>query len=292
MAAGDVSVSMTSQAFRPTPFNDSTVSGGVTIEDGAMVFNGVDGRISLGDVAPFRFDVSNPFTLSTWINSTSVTTAQFIFNKQLNSGDFTGYFLSVSNTGSGGRLRVSLRDDGTKQIDLQTTENVLKNNTLHYVVMTYNGNSSASGIEVYIDGVKQSKVITADTSPLDITTTGTALQIGSRSTNVNPFNGSIYTSQIFNRSLSQAEISQIYNAGKDAYSPVTTGLVAQYSGRDYTGTAAAPKRIQDTATFNRSTARTFQTIMETFRKNTNANSKFVFDEVNNGVMLAHIEEAA
>jgi hypothetical protein len=64
--------------------------------------------------------------------------------------------------------------------------------------------------------------------------------------------GSINNALIFNRALTQSEITQIYNAGKDAYTPVTDGLVAQYSGRDYLGTAAAPTIIYDTHEYNKS----------------------------------------
>jgi hypothetical protein len=48
MATGDVSVSFP-KVYRVSP-NDGTVSGGVTIEDGAMKFNGVDGYVRQDNV--------------------------------------------------------------------------------------------------------------------------------------------------------------------------------------------------------------------------------------------------
>jgi hypothetical protein len=59
-------------------------------------------------------------------------------------------------------------------------------------------------------------------------------------------NGELSSQFIFNRALTQNEITSIYNAGKDAYSPVTDGLVAQYSGRDFNGTSEEPNYIFDT----------------------------------------------
>jgi hypothetical protein len=283
MAAGDVSVSMTSQAFRPTPFNDGTVSGGVTISDGDMVFDGVNGKVTttLTDNSAFN---TTGFSLTGWFNATNTNTAtaQYL-NTKVDADLSKGFYLYIGSAMGANRLNFKIETAG---VEINTgASSITGGNLYHYVVnVEPNGN-----VTFYLNGIQSGTPGISGT--LDKITTTTALILGNRVDSARPYGGTL-SSVVFNRPLSQTEISQIYNAGKDAYSPVTNGLVAQYSGRDFAGTAVAPKRIQDTATFNRSTARTFQTIMETFRKNTNANSKFVFDEVNNGVMLAHIEEAA
>jgi hypothetical protein len=62
------------------------------------------------------------------------------------------------------------------------------------------------------------------------------------------FPGSIKIVGFFkNNNLSNTEITEIYNAGKDSLSPIRTGLAAEYSGRYYEGTAAVPTSITDTA---------------------------------------------
>jgi len=63
-------------------------------------------------------------------------------------------------------------------------------------------------------------------------------------------NGSI-SARIYEVALSPEEISILYEAGKNSYSAITRGLVAQYSGRDFTGTEASPVTILDTKHFVR-----------------------------------------
>jgi len=276
MAAGDVTVSVTSQAHRTGTFNDGTVSGGVTISDGAMVFDGASAtqRVDLGT----QFNSTTSFSFGTWFKIEGNTGFKRVLVKyDLTSTDVPYQILTGSSgtTSIGAEVRTNVTGYGAYSGNLGNGWN-------HIIGVIY-----GTQFKIYVNGVLLDNKTISGT----LKNNNNHLQIGQRLT-AETFNGSVTTTQIFNKALSSSEISQIYNAGKDAYSPVTNGLVAQYSGRDFTGTAAAPKRIQDTATFNRSTARTFQTVMESLRKNTNANSKFVFDEVNNQVLLAHIEEAA
>jgi len=77
--------------------------------------------------------------------------------------------------------------------------------------------------------------------------TNSNVKIGLRATpNTQPLNGSISTTQIYNKALTQSEITEIYTAGKDSYTPVGDGLIAQYSGKDFEGTTANPTTIYDT----------------------------------------------
>jgi len=272
MAAGDVTAQLSSQAIRTGTFNDGTVSGGVTISDGAMVFDG-SGSVA---VASNMLNNSNTFSISLWASWNDLTG-----NQRLLNGDSSGEGMYIRKTTGNAIdfLATGLSDDYLSSGFIVTTGQD------YHIVVVYNGTTKF----IYINNVlRASEPATGNTSGI------ANFRIGSNRIGLSDFmKGTINNVLIFpNRALSPTEIALINASGKDAYSPVTDGLVAQYSGRDYTGTAAAPKRIQDTATFNRSTARTFQTVMESLRKNTNANSKFVFDEVNNGVMLAHIEEAA
>ena len=63
---------------------------------------------------------------------------------------------------------------------------------------------------------------------------------------VRPMRWFINNFNIVKRELSDWEVDIIYNAWKDAYSPITDWLVAQYSGRDFAWTEENPTTIYDT----------------------------------------------
>ena len=84
--------------------------------------------------------------------------------------------------------------------------------------------------KLYVNGIEQ----TGTSSPTSANVN--KLWLGGRQDAAEYWNGSIDDVQIFNRALSQDEITQLYNQGRGKYSSVTNGLVAQYSGRDFAGT--------------------------------------------------------
>ena len=96
-------------------------------------------------------------------------------------------------------------------------------------------------ITLYLNGVEQTATQSGSY------TMSAQFRIGQgTSAGANFLDGDVNNFMIFNRALTQEEITEIYNAGKDAYTPVTNSLVAQYSGRDFAGTEANPTTIYDT----------------------------------------------
>jgi len=77
-------------------------------------------------------------------------------------------------------------------------------------------------------------------------------RIGNDQWNTSPrtLTGKIPTIQLFNRVITDTERTAIFNAGPNAKCPVDDGLIAEWSGREYLGTEAAPTRILDTASWN------------------------------------------
>jgi hypothetical protein len=268
MGAGDVSVSVNSQSVRSS-IKDGTVSGGVTIEDGAMVFNGAT-RVEIGASQTLR--LLSGGSVSAWIKPLGLGGA--------NSGRIVdapagyNFFPATDN-------KITMNVQGQQ---LNTGNDIFVFGDLMHLVLVF---TAEVGNQIYLNGV----LIAEDETQTNVPTgAAAATQIGNRADADRGFNGSINNVLIFNRGLTQAEITQIYNAGKDAYSPVTDGLVAQYSGRDYFGTTAAPTIILDTASTNKSTANLFEKALKTQR--VNANSKYMAEEINGNLILATIEEAA
>jgi hypothetical protein len=91
------------------------------------------------------------------------------------------------------------------------TNAIVASNTWVHVAGTYNGSSSASGVTLYINAAQQAVSITGD----NLTTTtisGVPTLIGRRlPTTYGYLSGNLDDVLIFNRALTPAEITQLYN---------------------------------------------------------------------------------
>ena len=210
-------------------WNHGTVSGGVSIVDGAMNFDGVDGYVSLGDSV-----LTNDVTISGWFNFNNYGLAtQYLFR---NSGT-NARFHFATDSSDGGRIIYGWRDDSSGG-DRRNSYSVGLNNGqwYHFTVVT----STTQTDKLYINGV----LVHTGNGAYSVN------QLTGTSTLSNPateaFSGLIDGVSIFNRALTPQEIAEIYNAGRDSYSPISNGLVAQWSGKDFEGTEASPTTILDT----------------------------------------------
>lgn len=81
-----------------------------------------------------------------------------------------------------------------------------------HIVGTYNGNKSSSGIKVYMNGVQ-----------IDTANDNNGVYVGMPNSTTNPIIGSALTkgfigrTRIFNKELSQSEITRLYNSQKNLY---------------------------------------------------------------------------
>jgi hypothetical protein len=269
MAAGDVTCAVTSQSARSNT-NDGTVSAAnVSISGGDIAFAGTNGTVNLGNLNAF---INGVQTISLWLNiKKSGSQAELLYMAVVNNrvylakSNVDNLFVALGNTYNTFRVAASWSADTLYHFVM------IRDQTNQKGTIYWNGN--------YLTEFAVTTIDTATNGNLHMGSTGAA----------NFLVGSLTNLQIFNRALTQAEITQIYEAGKDAYSPVTSGLVAQYSGRDYFGTTAAPTKILDTASINKSTAALFERNLKQARKT--ANDKYIADEVNNQILFSHIEEA-
>jgi hypothetical protein len=209
--------------------NDGTVSGGVTIEDGAMKFDGVDGKVALNN----KITLDTKFTIGFWANTNSNSPSLSAFiNRYQTTTNQRSYHIGVNSH----KYRLLLSQDGVNSYSHHSTNNINYGNW-EFIVYTSDGTKT----KIYRNGVFDSEQILTITGIFDSTA---ETQIGKGW--VQYLHGSLDGVLIFNRSLSQDEITLLYNQGRGSYSPFTNGLVAQYSGKDYEGTPNAPTTILDT----------------------------------------------
>ena len=175
----------------------------------------------------FRKSKTEPFTISSWVNSSVHYGAIF------SNGIDDGHLLFIHNQyiylQMGAGLYGSIRVVSASQIPL---------NTFKHITITYNGNSTLSGFKIYIDGVSVGVNITqGEYGPLnnlasyDTPAIASIPRIGARCDGALPFAGVLDEVGIWNRVLTATEVTELYSAGsgKQYVAPVvsliTTGLI-------------------------------------------------------------------
>lgn len=174
----------------------------------ALVFDGINDKVSIPDKP--QLNLNESYTVSAWINPNKVTGLQTIISKsesiwELNMIIYNGVLMGgfedcadVNYYGSGGTI---------------------VSDKWNHVLYTYNSTrvlGYVNGLEVFdVDG---SGVPCLSHSPLGVGNTGAGLHYW--------FNGSIDEVMVFNHSLSDSEILDLYNNGLViTHENITTGFV-------------------------------------------------------------------
>ena len=184
--------------------NNGTLINGPTFSSadyGSIVFDGVDDYVSCGNVL---FNNVSAVTISIWVNIQSFNNGNTIISKGAQGEGSNTTFAAWIISSSSIRNRFFNSTGTSGLVDTGT----LSQNTWYNLTWTYNG----SAITVYTNS------IVGETAALS----------GPLKTNTNPLNiaRSIYGNntqmicsgtQIYNRALSQAEITQNFNALRGRY---------------------------------------------------------------------------
>jgi len=169
---------------------------------------------------------SGSFSISCWINSDAAPSgANYSVFTADNSGS-VGFAL-FTHSGYSGRLRLEIGTNGSTWRNIWSTDPLVASQWYHVVIVVDRSTQSA---QMYIDGVLQS--YTADTGAA----AGSLSVVGAIPTKANYwgasdnsgltyFDGKIDDGALWNRALTSAEVTQIYNAGS-AGNPFSTLLPA------------------------------------------------------------------
>jgi hypothetical protein len=196
--------------------NDGILTGNILFDDanqGSTVFDGSSSYINIGDVQQYMYSVSLWAYFSSEINMSSESKGLFYFGNNdagqagVVTGPYTGFIpgetLTIANV-DGTYQRTSIQDNISSG--------------WHNIVINWNGTK----YDIYIDLDK--KETTYGTSPAGDSSLVRVsnLQIGqgagfSAGISSGLFNGNISVFSIFNRSLSEDEIKQNFNALRSRY---------------------------------------------------------------------------
>jgi len=181
-----------------TQINGPTPATGMV--DGALSFDRVDDYVNLGNDSSLNIGTDD-FSVDMWLYVNGTSDADVI--RKPSSGWITsnskGYRISTAN----GQIRVAVGNGGSWYVNYQSAN--LSTNKWHHFAWVLDRDN---GSYIYIDGVLSSTYTATDTTT-DISSSNNA-SIGGRQ---KFFNGIIDEVEIFNRSLTAAEIQAIYNAG-------------------------------------------------------------------------------
>lgn len=210
--------------------NDSYLSGGlepVTVEFGGV---GTTDAINYG-VIPYIYDLPK-VSFSAWINTDASTAGEpHAIIGFLN--EYSGLLLyegGTSGAPTGDNDIIFINKDVGGAWKISSAYNI---NTLTHIVVTYDrsGGALTAAPLIYINGSIGATVEAIAPSGTIQTESGSPVIIGNINTSASPLNyaydGKISDARVYNRILTAAEVTELYNAGVSSTSLVTDGLVFQ-----------------------------------------------------------------
>jgi hypothetical protein len=196
--------------------NNGTLINGPTFNTGSggsIVFDGVDDYVD-STSQNVNIQGNTPFTVSIIYKTTSSGTSHLIGN--WNVFVSPGWRLDIAN----GSLRILLLDSSGNSGYAKVTQiNTYNNNTIYFITATYSGNSSSTGLSLFVNGTSVPTTTLLNSDPGTLINSKITLGASQINTNIfsNFLNGNIYTTQIYNRALSSQEVLQNYNATKTRF---------------------------------------------------------------------------
>ena len=189
-----------------TPYeNDGTIYGATFTTDrkgkanSAMYFDGVDDYIDCGNKIDYNL-ANTSHTISFWANAIGVPTfTQHLLNRFTGGIPGAGYAFYINTTGI---IRYEERATDNSVSMSYSFSGLF--GSWHFILVTVNNNDKIA--KFYIDG----NFINSDIYAGDLINYNNNLHIGGGASN--NFNGSIADVRIYNRALSQAEITTLYNS--------------------------------------------------------------------------------
>jgi hypothetical protein len=171
----------------------------------SLSFNGINQSVSFSG-APVNFQDTSAFSVATWVKTTSTATQALLstWAFQVNSG----WHFEMSDGVAGAVYLILADSPGTGARMARSTATNANDGNWHFVVATYDGSQSTSGMRFYIDGVQSAAVSVVNGAPGALS--NSQLQIGHLSA-VAPewFSGQIDGPLIYSRVLSAAEVAQL-----------------------------------------------------------------------------------
>ena len=172
----------------------------------SLLFSGSSDYIDCGD--NYTFGPATAFSWSFWMKAQNFSAQRAMIAKTSHDANVYGYSLQHN---SSGKLFAQMRAPST--LRNLTYSTVMSAGTWYHICFTYAGGSNVNGMLAYIDGVVEP---TPSSASLNAWTTTDPLTFGARSTSTFFFSGNLNNISVWDKALSSAEVSEIYNSGQPA----------------------------------------------------------------------------
>jgi len=170
----------------------------------AIQLDGINNRISLGDIA--NFERTQPFSIGMWVYPTNIASSPFLAARFIGNQGWSWYITTA------GKLDFRLANvyySNALEIRGSTT---LVDSNWYYVVVTYDGSSTAAGTKMYINSVLETPTVLYD-SLTGTTLTAATCYLGMTSNGTFFLAGKIDETVIYDTEMTQSDITNRYNSG-------------------------------------------------------------------------------
>lgn len=190
--------------------------------ESAPVFSGTGNGLST-NTSLASFSNTQPFSVAFWEKTTSTTSERFISTLNATGGSFQGWAVAFSGTGAASDLWFYLINTyPTNYLFVRTSSSSnVGDGNLHYIVVTYNGNSASTngGVAMYIDAVFPVLGLQVNNNTLSATSAGATPVVMGNDYNVTTLGlvGTMGYAEVFNCALTSTQIGNYYSFGPGIY---------------------------------------------------------------------------
>ena len=167
---------------------------------GALNFNGFNSYVDAG-TSP-ALNLSGSYSIGMWVNVIETSAAQSLLNNYVDSQNNMHFFVG------GGKIQFQPMRNGT--IYRVVTNSFTQTNQWVFLVATFDGNSS----NLYVNGTMPA--VSYANSAYAMPSSGSKLRLGRRPDGIMPFRGLMDEVVVWDKVLSAAEVSALYNSGSPA----------------------------------------------------------------------------
>jgi hypothetical protein len=173
--------------------------------DDALDFDGTDDYATIADDASIDLERTDAFSIYAWVKPATSKNQSIVAKRDSAANAYRGYEFWLR---SDNKLSMILNGNSGNLIYVHSNETVT-NGDQNFVVMTYDGSSTAAGVKLYIDGVLQSNTINNNNLSTTIVN-NIPLRIGTREQGDLDFDGSIDNVILYDDVRTDEEIASDY----------------------------------------------------------------------------------
>ena len=170
--------------------------------------------INCGSPSSLDFERTDAFSISAWVKRVGSGSYQSIVYKANNNSPYNGYAFYIDNNN---KVGFNITIDYTSNNYFGKVCTSVLNTDWNNVLITYNGNSNVSGVNIYINGSLQTVTTVGTSSDLTGTLSNSIpFNIGARNNTDVFLDGKLSNTQVFNTALPETgsnSVETIYNNG-------------------------------------------------------------------------------